>query len=84
MPVEKEGGEETEEVVEEKKDEVEVGARKVEFLNLLYYLNVAYLGCPKKFRIAKYLKIRKIVNYEKNRQTMSLPFNEFSEKKSDS
>ena len=61
MPVEKEGGEETEEVVEEKKDdEVEVGARKVEFLNLLYYLNVAYLGCPKKFRIAKYLKIRKI------------------------
>ena len=47
MPVEKEGGEEAEEVVEEKKDEVEVGARKVEFLNLLYYLNVAYLGCPK-------------------------------------
>ena len=27
MPVEKEGGEEAEEVVEEKKDEVEVGAR---------------------------------------------------------
>ena len=47
MPVEKEGGEEAEEVVEEKKDEVEVGARKVEFLNLLYDLNVAYLGCPK-------------------------------------
>ena len=42
MPVEKEGGEETEEVVEEKKDdEVEVGARKVEFLNLLSHLNVA-------------------------------------------
>ena len=60
MLVEKEGGEEAEEVVEEKKDEVEVGARKVEFLNLLYYLNVAYLRCPKKFRIAKYLKIRKI------------------------
>ena len=48
MPVEKEGGEETEEVVEEKKDdEVEVGAGKVEFLNLLNYLNVAYLECPK-------------------------------------
>ena len=47
MPVEKEGGEEAEEVVEEKKDEVEVGARKVEFLNLLNHLNVAYLGCPK-------------------------------------
>ena len=28
MPVEKEGGEEAEEVVEEKKDEVEVGAEK--------------------------------------------------------
>ena len=48
MPVEKEGGEEAEEVVEEKKDdEVEVGAGKVEFLNLLNHLNVAYLGCPK-------------------------------------
>ena len=41
MPVEKEGGEEAEEVVEEKKDEVEVGAGKVEFFNLLNHLNVA-------------------------------------------
>ena len=47
MTVEKEGGEEAEEVVEEKKDEVEVGAGKVEFLNLLNHLNVAFLGCPK-------------------------------------
>ena len=31
MPVEKEGGEEAEEVVEEKKDEVEVGAAKIIF-----------------------------------------------------